>query len=331
VKSVVKAVAEGVLAAVGGLTAVLAVDAALLRGRSARTVCRQLIADGVAVPVADAEPRAARVAVFVPGVVARALPNVTPLLQTLTPLGDVQLVDYEGERFDAGEAVQALAGLIAQDLRRYERVVIWGESMGGMLAAHALDVLRLPMEQRARLTVVLSDSPAGESNIVLPISRITDWFYPGPLLQGFGNGLFGLVHLAGKAFGYYPGPVHWSWSAVHTPTKYIDPVLDAREVQVAQQEACAGFKLALFADQTRFIRGGLPPLDALVGVRVVYLMNWPELDIPVRQPLGRDEWVAAAARAGAQIESIDVAFPSRHCDYYGWRHHWNALAAEILQ
>jgi hypothetical protein len=262
--------------------------------------------------------------------VARARKASKPVADTWLALGDVQFVDYEGDRFDPAKLSRQLGQLILSDTRAYTRVNVYAESMGCFLVADALRDVAPQFDQGAKdgLRLVFGDCPSGAESIS-PFSGVTTFFHPGPVYNAMANVAVGFFRVAGIDQSC-SGSAGWSWSATCSTAAQIAPYTDARAVQREQLDSSSGFPLSVFADQVRYIRSGVPDAAGLRGLPVTYLMSQPEHDITVIQPVAAHAWTAALREAGADVSLVELDFPSNHCEYFTWPTEWNALFASVL-
>jgi hypothetical protein len=316
------------------LLVLLLVDAVLRQFTDSSLACSaRLQASAEAVVGCDARS-SETVTIYIPGIMARAHETSRPVLDTWLQLGDVQFIDYLGDRFKPEILSRELGRVILADADSYQRVNIYAESLGCSMATDALRSVKAQLEPgvRDKIRLVLGDCPAGVETIH-SANAIVTVFYPGPIYNNIANGLFGLFRFTG-IFSVIdngcPNLDQWSWSAICSPAEKIAPYLDVGTVQRAQVEMNSGFALSPYTDQVRYLREGIPDADGLAGLDVRYLMNRPEADLVVAQPAAAQKWESALKTAGAKFSLIEFDAPSNHCDYLAWPKEWNAFFATVF-
>ena len=272
-----------------------------------------------------------RVVIYLPGVMADATISAVPIIKAWLQYGDVQLINYIGDRFFTGAVANQVSGLLLRDLETYKRVDIYAESFGGFIAAAALAELgdKVSPAQRGRMRIILGDCPSGRETIKGPV-RLAPWFYPGPIANVLADGAFGLVHVVGKVLFGTPGPIYWSWSSASSKPKQIEAGVDETAMKEFQRSVSAGAALSTFADQLRYMATTTIDLSGFHDIDLVYIMNQEEFDQVVLQPKAAQDWIQLANNANVKMRVVPLNFASNHSDYSAWPSAWSELFATLL-
>lgn len=308
----------------------LAVDFGLRALGTSSTACHT-VPQGLGEPVIEGceTQNSSAVVIYLPGVVARAATASAPVIATWLEVGDVQLVDYLGDRFQPDAVARSVAAILQWDANHYSRIHIYAESLGCFIAADALsEARRIGTLLGNRLRLLLGDCPSGPSTMK-PNSDLARFFYAGPIAEGVADGIAGAANLLTQSRGI-KGDIIWSWSSSSTPASKFEAGVDVVRTQAQQRENSAGFSLSAFTDQVRYIRDGVPSLEAAAGGSVAYLMCQPSANGSVVQPQAMRDWVSAAARFGIHVHEVALDFPSGHIDYWAWPNAWNQTFREHL-
>ena len=326
--SVIRRCAVTLVTVLGLLIVLLLLDSGLRQFSTSSLACGATLRTDQGAVVSCGAHSSETVTIYVPGVVAGS-PEAGPLTDTWLRFGDVQFIDYEGDRFEPEPLAQEFGRILEADLAAYDRVNIYAESMGCYLTLDALRGIKSSMtpKNRGKIQLVLGDCPSGAESIT-PFSAVVTFFYPGPIYNKLADGVFGLAHAAG--IGGCPFAGKWSWSATCTPASQMSPSLDAASVQRKQVEASSGFPLSVFADQVRYLRQGIPDVGGVSGIETTYLMNQPAHDSLVTQPLAANAWKSTFQKAGISLTVTELDFLTDHCDYSAWPQEWNALFVSIF-
>lgn len=81
-----------------------------------------------------------RVVIVLPGVLATGSEQVAPVRDILGEVGDIIAYRYHPTTFRGDGVVQATAAALEDLLGRYQEVVVFGVSLGGIIAALAVVV-----------------------------------------------------------------------------------------------------------------------------------------------------------------------------------------------
>ncbi len=271
---------------------------------------RQLLSGSASFSVAQSEnARSQTLFVYFPGILADGESSFKDQLPTLQERGDVLMVSYTGERFEAEVVVEQTTARISEDVQRvgYDSVVLLGSSMGGLVAYDTYQHLQ-QTHLAVKYSMILVDAPTGRHDLQSPLDKISlgSWvWWAGPISNLFSSVYFDATFVEPKEANIEPG---------------VDRNQLARSVEKAK-----GFPLSWAMDQTRFIIGHDPlEVNSLKDIRVIYVRSTRD-DDTVR-PNSFDPWNSASGGKAVRIE-VD----STHAGYAERPSTWNqALHSTIL-
>ena len=230
---------------------------------------------------------------FLTGTQSDGAALAAPMLSVWKQHGDVVIVQYPRESFDAPTIVAD----IHQQLMKwhYRRVTIIGGSLGGLMAADLVDYDRTH-GRNLQFRVVLTGVPAGTDTLFdAATARNLSWFYPGPV-----DNLF--------------SPVVWGFSFhPETPSQQGKGV-DSRQLKTLHDSATT-WPLSGEAAQVRYITGHtIPAAGAYRSIPMVYLQA--QLDKVVR-PASAEVWLKAFS--GSRLIAVPAAW---HIDFAEHPQEW---------
>ena len=142
--------------------------------------------------------------VLLPGWLGWSKLQYAPFMSLFSSVGPVTGIDYDGPHFCADQIAKGVAKGVAAKVRRGERVMLFGSSMGAMLSVFVLEQLMLLNVDTSMVSAVLIDPPSGAMSlkavpnlsapVVAKLEHLPTW-----LNGGFTNSFFQKAFCSGSA------------------------------------------------------------------------------------------------------------------------------------
>ena len=142
--------------------------------------------------------------VLLPGWLGWSKLQYAPFMSLFSSVGPVTGIDYDGPHFCADQIAKGVAKGVATKVRRGERVMLFGSSLGAMLSVFVLEQLILLNVDTSMVSAVLIDPPSGATSLkavpnlpaplVAKLEHLPTW-----LNGGFTNSFFQKAFCSGSA------------------------------------------------------------------------------------------------------------------------------------
>lgn len=248
--------------------------------------------------------------VALPGILAGES-SFQPILSTLQKYGEVVIVNYDGEKFDARQIVDSLVSKLKDLARTYDHLVFFGSSMGGMLALDAQSSLRQLEIDWRRTSIVFVDSPSGSADM------LNGGNIGAPLLRGLPTG---------RAFNL-PGAKILNAMILPPKDENIEEELDKAQVKKSAILSMRRFPFSLWRDELAYMAARRwSQYEMFSGFdRMIYL-RCDRDNVTIKQPQAGLKYVVASGYK-LRIQDVD----STHCGYAERPATWNLAIDTAMQ
>lgn len=256
----------------------------------------------------------------VPGILARSQEQLEPLLPLLNTYNlYVTGFNFAGTHFDAGHAVHEIAATVRRNLTMSQQTILFGSSLGGMLAAQVLAELRKEYDQdhlRTMVPTIFVDSPSSSQDLILApplsgglnptIGKMVRRFKPSTdANSGYGKKLLATFRVPPK-----DGEIELE-----------DGGLTAEEIKQRAVQGLSGHAFTVWFDQLRWMLNTTLDLEPLEGLNTTYLAC-TKGNMTVRQPQAQHTWEPYVT------DVVEVETP--HCAYLQAQGTWTRTLDRVL-
>lgn len=259
--------------------------------------------------------------IAIPGILARSQDQLEPLMPVLESYDlEITSFDYLDEHFNADLCVTVIAREVHANILRGKPTILFGTSLGGMLAALALERLREIVgvdTLRAMVSTILVDAPSSGRDIILApflpsgtgplVGKMISRLSPSEKANtGYGKRLLGSFMV--------PPKDHEIELEQDGPT--------AEEIKRLAVNGLSGHLFTVWFDQLRWMCRSQLHTYAVEGLDVTYIAC-VKGNVTVRQPQATKAWRPYVSRV------VEVATP--HCAYLQARGTWSKVIKEELE
>lgn len=242
----------------------------------------------------ESQVRPDRMILFLPGLLNRGEELVAPIKETLLTFGSVHPFSYAGKKWNPEQIADHLAVWVRLYLGEKKTVVLFGVSLGAILAT--MVAKRLTEEERRSIEIVAVCAPF-DARSMLPMPKQARWV--------FTKGVFKVVN----------GPVgNFILGKMGIPPKRenieipegITEVEEYQDVVIAKaRKGLSGHFWSIWGSQLGWLASSRPDLSGIDGSRVLYFSCLSEKNDTIKQPYSSSRW--AFYLLGLRVIEVETA------------------------